>query len=200
MRGTLLTFVALESPLTEHGRIINVLSKLSTTPVYITLSQKADLDASRHDLQAQLSPALHPSTPTPNSSRASLPITATNGMSSHTLNPQSAPLEYKIKLQSLQCLVSILQSLVAWSQQGFAMLEASEHSPSELHSPTEEQAPRLGTPSGNSTPRVVSGSSVIEKPGLLRYQDDPEQFETLKHKKTALIDGIKKFNFKPKRV
>jgi brefeldin A-inhibited guanine nucleotide-exchange protein len=30
--------------------------------------------------------------------------------------------------------------------------------------------------------------------------DDPSKFESAKQKKTTLLEGIKKFNFKPKRV
>lgn len=48
-----------------------------------------------------------------------------------------------------------------------------------------------GTTRAN-TPDVYGAGAVAE--------DDPSRFESAKQKKTTLLEGIKKFNFKPKRV
>ena len=45
--------------------------------------------------------------------------------------------------------------------------------------------PTSADPTRQPTPEVV---------------DDPSKFESAKQKKTTLLEGIKKFNFKPKRV
>lgn len=46
----------------------------------------------------------------------------------------------------------------------------------------------VGPGSGTATPEVGGAT------------DDPSRFENAKQRKTTLLQGIKKFNFKPKRV
>ena len=91
----------------------------------------------------------------------------------------------------------VLRSLVTWSQQGIAVTiesTATQDEPIE-HTPTEE-SPRALTPNPSGS-RSTSQSEISNRAHLI---DDPEQFEALKYRKTALQDAMQKFNFKPKKV
>ena len=48
-------------------------------------------------------------------------------------------------------------------------------------------------------PRSGGGGAVTPVLGEEEL-DDPERFESAKQRKTTLMEGIKKFNFKPKKV
>jgi hypothetical protein len=54
------------------------------------------------------------------------------------------------------------------------------------------------TPNPGVGSRSTSQSEINHRGAHLI--DDPEQFEALKYRKTALQDAITKFNFKPKKV
>jgi brefeldin A-inhibited guanine nucleotide-exchange protein len=90
----------------------------------------------------------------------------------------------------------VLRSLVAWSQQGIAATIESTTSLDEAKTPTEE-SPRPLTPNPGPGNRATSQGEMSTRAQLI---DDPEQFEALKYRKTALQDAIQKFNFKPKKV
>jgi brefeldin A-inhibited guanine nucleotide-exchange protein len=47
---------------------------------------------------------------------------------------------------------------------------------------------------------VTSGSVETLRQATPDIVDDPTKFESAKQKKTTLLEGIKKFNYKPKRV
>ena len=49
----------------------------------------------------------------------------------------------------------------------------------------------------NLSPIGISDSSRVATPDVV---DDPGKFESAKQRKTILLEGLKKFNFKPKRV
>jgi brefeldin A-inhibited guanine nucleotide-exchange protein len=52
---------------------------------------------------------------------------------------------------------------------------------------------------GDEAPSPVYGLELpIE--GESRLSDDPMAFENMKHRKMVLLEGIKRFNFKPKKV
>lgn len=50
----------------------------------------------------------------------------------------------------------------------------------------------------NSSSMGTSGSMTGVNSGA--GEDEPSRFENAKQRKTTLLEGIKKFNFKPKRV
>lgn len=116
------------------------------------------------------------------------------------------PEEYQLKQLAMRCLINVLRSLIQWCESGMAIArqEADERTP-DVERPSEEISRKFvspkpsvpGTPSGSETnPRrraltVASESATVE--------DDPTQFENLKHRKTALTDAVKLFNFKPKK-
>lgn len=51
----------------------------------------------------------------------------------------------------------------------------------------------------NGAATDMSGTTRANTPDVLA-EDDPSRSESAKQKKTTLLEGIKKFNFKPKRV
>lgn len=128
------------------------------------------------------------------------------------------PIESHLKRQSLECLVSVLRSLVAWAARG-SVTSLPPATPNLSHSvgPSDSTSSlnglRTDCPAGTSevdlnatgaldTPRRGSGSATPEIGGAVfgGATDDPSRFENAKLRKTTLLEGIKKFNFKPKRV
>ncbi|TFK43562.1 hypothetical protein BDQ12DRAFT_596918 [Crucibulum laeve] len=109
--------------------------------------------------------------------------------------------ESQLRRQGLECLVGVLRSLVAW---GTAAGKTSSDDNLALTSarllPGEDVRPEPVTPEGNLERLSVSGGSVetLRQP-TPELADDPSRFESAKQRKTTLLEGIKKFNFKPKR-
>ena len=102
--------------------------------------------------------------------------------------------EAQLRRQGIECLAAVLKSLVTWST-GASSGIASNLSASDiaLKSRTSEDGPR--TPAEPSE-RLLN-FPLDTTPDIL---DDPSRFESAKQKKTTLLEGIRKFNFKPKRV
>jgi len=190
-------------------RLLNVLSKITLTPVHLTAAQAADHQAAIHAAQVAHNNSLVSPTLSPTPSQTSfpppspgLPPSQTNSVepsaTAISTHPSSTSSEYNLKVQALQTLVMVLRSLVTWSQQGIAATIESTTTHEELvdHTPTEE-SPRALTPNPGPGSRSTSQSEIANRAQLI---DDPEQFEALKYRKTALQDAIQKFNFKPKKV
>ncbi|EAQ88512.1 hypothetical protein CHGG_05131 [Chaetomium globosum CBS 148.51] len=103
------------------------------------------------------------------------------------------PKEYVMKRAALDSLVETLRSLVHWSQPGRpeangAVVDVQRRASSDdlrdsIDPSASETASRMETPIAPSTP-------VID--------DDPDQLEKEKARKTAMTNAIKVFNFKPK--
>jgi brefeldin A-inhibited guanine nucleotide-exchange protein len=103
------------------------------------------------------------------------------------------PKEYVIKRAALDSLVETLRSLVHWSQPGRpeangTVVDVQRRASSDdlrdsIDPSASETASRMETPIAPSTP-------VID--------DDPDQLEKEKARKTAMTNAIKVFNFKPK--
>ncbi|KAL2166251.1 hypothetical protein VTG60DRAFT_3091 [Thermothelomyces hinnuleus] len=103
------------------------------------------------------------------------------------------PKEYLMKRVALDSLVETLRSLVNWSQPGrfeangtgadVQRRPSSDDVRDSIDPSASETASRLETPVAPSTP-------VID--------DDPDQLEKEKARKTALANAIKLFNYKPK--
>jgi brefeldin A-inhibited guanine nucleotide-exchange protein len=66
---------------------------------------------------------------------------------------------------------------------------------------SEEGTVHLSSTANPSTERLSPAiSDHVRGMSTSSPVDDPNLFETAKLRKTTLLDGIKKFNFKPKRV
>lgn len=191
-----------------YERIMNIVSKLSQTGLTQAHQQLA---------QEQ--------THTPS------PVTAERdehfppARSSSTSTVPTLPSEITLKQQSLQALLSVLKSLVAWANKGLTAAGNTDSSSSEPMAdlpsvnvnvqsedgPEGVLSPRLSSEatqsnglgvhqSGmSSTHSFHSSSTAVASSNGVRAKDDPEQFETAKQRKTILWDGIRKFNAKPKR-
>lgn len=105
------------------------------------------------------------------------------------------PKEYAIKRLSLEALVESLRSMVNWSASIRSDHESVQPNDGEAKTSMEDvrasidptisdSASRMDTPLPPSTPLV---------------DDDPDQLEKEKARKTALTNAIRQFNFKPKR-
>lgn len=109
--------------------------------------------------------------------------------------PPTIPPEYGLKQQALRSLVEILTSLDNWSSTESATASAYAASRASRDDSRESiDQPGPIPPS----PRVVSGfsESGASTPVL---EDDPNEIEKVRKRKTALNDAIRLFNFKPKR-
>lgn len=111
------------------------------------------------------------------------------------------PVEYTLKRRSLECLVNVLQSLVAWSQKGYvdALQESARRESDDGRDSLDNNyaSPRLSTV---GTPIIGTPHPELERTiSFTDIVDDPNQLEKAKQRKTALVEATKKFNFKPKR-
>ncbi|KAF8231895.1 hypothetical protein L208DRAFT_1361758 [Tricholoma matsutake] len=171
-----------------YERVMNVISKISTTPT--TAAQKAN---------DPTSPVL--STPSNRHQSTGAPSTLTPSVLSvsGTMDTSIMGLsEGQLKRQGLDCLIAVLRSLVAWGTAAGKAADETVHTPK---SQTGEEIRRDPiTPEASYDRLSVAGMSTETlrqpTPDLI---DDPSKFESAKQKKTTLLEGIKKFNFKPKR-
>lgn len=112
--------------------------------------------------------------------------------------------EAHLRRQGLECTVAVLRSLVAW---GTAAGKTTDDgatlvgSVSGTVSQTGEDIPRESMTADTSLDKLSTdpSSEQLRQP-TPELADDPSRFESAKQKKTTLLEGIKKFNFKPKRV
>lgn len=113
--------------------------------------------------------------------------------------PAALPSEYILKQQSLECLIEILHSLDNWSKQSLTDGAGAGRYPGSRGS-YEDSRESLdnGTGAAPPSPRVGSGAFDTGTSTPVA-EDDPSQIEKVKQRKTALNEGIRQFNFKPKR-
>lgn len=184
-----------------YERLMNIVSKIGQT--HFAPPSKEELGqggSSKHSSGSGSGPAIPPSL-------------STAALGAHA--PQYAGLapEVKLRRQSLECLVAALKSLVAWSaitsnakglvedqprssEDGIGRLHASD---SAAGSNVELVAPTPSWPTDAASRNSVSGiaSNGLSTPDV--GDDDVGRFESAKQRKTTLQEGIKRFNFKPKR-
>ncbi|GAA5850525.1 hypothetical protein JCM8547_001904 [Rhodosporidiobolus lusitaniae] len=204
-----------------YERLLNIVSKLGTTHFTPTAERPGTQPPSA------LSPAVSPfplaATSLFEDSRISDPSFTGTGISQET----------HLKRQSLECLVGVLRSLVAWAGRGAAQPPATpgglppmpsasgsmngtgvrpsfdgpRASESDAANASGAVTPGAGAAAAGEglppflTPerRSMSGTNTPDVGGGVPSLDDPSRFESAKLRKTTLLEGIKKFNFKPKR-
>jgi brefeldin A-inhibited guanine nucleotide-exchange protein len=169
-----------------YQQVVEHLSRISSAPVAVSAMQQQAYQDNRSKQSSHLSDWQHRGTLPPSLSTASMHAT-------HEAEHPYPP-EYAMKQESLEALVEILRSLVNWStQQGLpdsSRVSRSDSKPSfdDLRESIDNRAmaesPYVGADSGTVTPIV---------------EDDPNQLERAKQRKTALTNAIRQFNFKPKR-
>ena len=212
-----------------YERLVNIISRIgitqytTTTPAYTGKEGKdgKDLDSSAASTASWT--AAMPYLPAiPSSSSSSTSLSSSSGPSSsvHTdlIIPSIAPslitssmsIETQLKRQSLECLVSVLRSLVAWAgrpinsvpngslSQSASLSNANFVEPSSVSVPV-GTAGRSSDDEGERSFEAAGNTNGIAADGSVESFDDPGRFETAKMRKTTLLEGIRKFNFKPKR-
>lgn len=139
------------------------------------------------------------------------------GLGSQEKDPfGNMPYEQRLKRQSLEALVFTLRSLVSWAGKGAAGsgVGASVISPpalstsvSALQTASQEDFNQSNEDIRPPLNRASISESDLQRPASAAsgqatpdYIDDPERFETAKQRKTTLIEGIKRFNAKPKKA
>ena len=162
-------------------RTVEYLSRYASTPVAVTAMQQHAYQERRGSttdwpIKGMLPPSL-----------------ATSNIHSNADTEQGFPMEYAMKHEALQSLVDILNSLVSWAQQSIVAPPPQAGSVDPRASfedlrgsidTREVSSPNPGADTGASTPVA---------------EDDPSQLERDKRRKTALMEGVRAFNFKPKR-
>ena len=167
---------------------MNIISKVATLP-YNTLQSKNAEPAS---------PAVNPQTRAHGSSSYSSGVISVSG----TIDTSTIGLsEGQLRRQGIECLVSVLRSLVTWGITS-GKTPADHSGDSGARSQTGEETGHDSMTPDSSLDRLATSTGSVE---VLRQStpdvvDDPTRFENAKQKKTSLLEGIKKFNFKPKRV
>jgi len=109
----------------------------------------------------------------------------------------------QLRRQGLECLVAVLRSLVVWGTAATGKLtDEVTATPSSGRTQVGDDARRDAAIPERSLDKlpVHSGSLETLRQPTPDLADDPSKFESAKQKKTTLMEGIKKFNFKPKRV
>ncbi|WVR06225.1 hypothetical protein IAU60_003255 [Kwoniella sp. DSM 27419] len=192
------------APENIYEKLMNIVSKIGQT--HFAPPSKEELGQGGPSKQAGGSngPAIPPS----------LSTAALGGEHGHNA-PHYAGLSPEIKLrrQSLECLVAALKSLVSWSTAGPSVKVNQEDAPrgsedglgrhhasdSMSGSTSQLAAPTPTWPADPSSRSSVSGvaSNGVSTPDI--GEDDVGRFESAKQRKNTLLEGIKKFNFKPKR-
>ena len=181
--------VALTARYSLHSSLITIVSKLGTS--HTTGPQPKGNDPS--------SPALTPTNSKHGSGSVPPSLTTTALSVPGSVDSSTIGLsETQLRRQGIECLVSVLKSLVTWGT-GVSSGLASNLSASEvaLKSRTSEDVPRTPAESSDRTSNIPLEMTRQPTPDI---SDDPSRFESAKQKKTTLLEGIKKFNFKPKRV
>ncbi|KAL1305418.1 hypothetical protein AAFC00_002304 [Neodothiora populina] len=174
-----------------YQRIIEHLSRLASTPVPITSEQEMRY----HEYHAKHGNAVsdwqNQSVIPPSLSSATIHSTPES-------SNQDIPLDFSIKQQALECLVETLRSMVNWSQQGMTLAPLSHNGDSRLSLDDSRESMDVREPGAVAVSPIVGGK---EDGGSVTpiAEDDPAELERIKHRKTALNNAIRQFNFKPKR-
>ncbi|CAK5275581.1 unnamed protein product [Mycena citricolor] len=176
----------------EH--LMNIISKIGS------MSSVAVAPKQNEPASPALSPTVnktqHGGVP-PSLSTASLAVSGSMDTSTMGLS------EAQLRRQGLECLVTVLRSLVAWGTASGKLSAdpvATPSSRSQIGSQNSDETRRNSTAGDSIADRLSAGPSVeaLRQP-TPDIADDPNRFESAKQKKTTLLEGIKKFNFKPKR-
>ena len=170
-------------------RTIEHLSKISSTSITLSLQQQQTYqDQHTKDGDSDIDWRDHGKLP---------PSLTTDSLINPSNQEPDLPVEFLLKQQSLECLVRTLRSLVNWSQETLAA-SAAKLQESNTTTSFDNSRGSLDPAHLTNSPRP-SGYDTPIPPSTPLLEDDPSQLEKAKQRKTALINGIRQFNFKPKR-
>ncbi|KAL8683132.1 MAG: hypothetical protein Q9186_000845 [Xanthomendoza sp. 1 TL-2023] len=170
-------------------RTIEHLSRIASSPVVVSAQQQqqyqeqyakdADTDLDWHD-HGKMPP--------------SLTTTSLNVPWNHEWD---LPVDFLMKQQALDCLVRTLRSMVNWSQDNL-IASAAKLEAMDIRRSHEGFRDSFDPSRPTGSPRM-SAADTPAAPSTPLLEDDPSQLEKAKLRKTALTNGIRQFNFKPKR-
>ncbi|KAF8761011.1 hypothetical protein RHS01_00929 [Rhizoctonia solani] len=165
-----------------YERLVNIISKTAASQA-LPPTKGADPGGSTlatgHTGPSSMPPSLSTSALTPQSSAT----------------PQSGDIQ--LNRQGLECLVSVLKSLVAWGTGSDKVTSESGDRTSRSTAREDSRHDSLSGSVGEEASPVTNEAARQSNPELV---DDPGKFETAKHRKTLLLEGIRQFNFKQKKV
>ena len=175
-----------------YQRIIEHLARISSIPVVITPVQQQ---------QYQEQHLRFPSSSPEWRQKGTLPPSLSTATINHAPPPNpNVPTEFIMKQQSLECLIDILRSLDNWSSNPStdASSLSSRFPTSRVSFQDSRESLDNNGPLNSMTPPTVGGAGT---PGLSTpiVEDDPNEIERVKQRKTAMNEAIRQFNFKPKR-
>ncbi len=125
------------------------------------------------------------------------PSLTTASLSASWNHEWDLPVDFLLKQQALDCLVRTLRSMVNWSQDNLAA-GAAKLETMDLRESSDRFRESLDPSRAAGSPRMSTADTPIA-PSTPLLEDDPMQLEKAKLRKTALNNGIRQFNFKPKR-
>ncbi|KAL8726762.1 MAG: hypothetical protein Q9166_006501 [cf. Caloplaca sp. 2 TL-2023] len=170
-------------------RTIEHLSRIASTPAVASAQQQqqyqeqhardADTDLDWHD-HGKMPPSL-----------------TTTSLNTPWNHEWDLPVDFLMKQQALDCLVRTLRSMVNWSQDNL-IASAAKLDALDIRKSHEGFRDSFDPSRPAGSPRI-SAADTPAAPSTPLLEDDPSQLEKAKLRKTALINGIRQFNFKPKR-
>lgn len=108
----------------------------------------------------------------------------------------SFPLEYAMKMTSLNCSVAFLRSLYSWAQKGISKRHSLSNGSGNGYSKLSLSDSASSSRNNSRNPSFIGHQAVAIRAD---ETDDPEQFENLKQRKKAFLEGVRQFNVKPKK-
>jgi len=167
-----------------YQRVVEHLSKISSTQVSLTAAQQQAYQVQREKQSRQMDWRIRGTMP---------PSLTTVSMASPHDSEHGYPQEYAMKQESLEALVEILRSLVNWAQQ--ALSEPAKQSQQDLKASFDDIRMSTDTRNNTDSPHVGMDSGTVTP----LAEDDYSQLEKAKHRKIALTNALRLFNYKPKR-
>ena len=174
--------------------LMNTISKISTTHSNSPAPKPGDPTSS---------PALNPTSKSHSSNIPPNLTTAALAVPGNADNHNLGLSEQQLKRQGLESLVAVLKSLVTWGTVAGKNLNTADSAQDSVVPVSSSQASSAeGMVSDSSLDKLAAPTSAgdLSRTPTPEISDDPGRFESAKQRKTTLLEGIKKFNFKPKRV
>lgn len=173
-------------------KIVDYLTKFALLRVDTTSQQKANFKIFQltHSLTKELD---------------NVPELSSNKLSSTPPNPDSAmnfPSDYALKMIAIDYIVVFLQSLNLSCGIPIQLAESQTAlNVDELKSVVSESRLRNGSIASSSNIRLSHSDSNFQSASIPEEEEISEtnQFDTVKQRKTAFIEGIKLFNYSPKK-
>ena len=173
--------------------LMNTISKISTTHSNSPAPKPGDPTSS---------PALNPTSKSHSSNIPPNLTTAALAVPGNADNHNLGLSEQQLKRQGLESLVAVLKSLVTWGTvAGKNLNTADSAQDSVVPVSSSQDSSAEGMVSDSSLDKLAAPTSAgdLSRTPTPEISDDPGRFESAKQRKTILQEGIKRFNYKPKK-